>query len=153
MAVTASAGLSLTACTGPSSSGDGVDLAAVEAPAAEDGTEPTQQQAAEQLVVRVDDVDPASSATSGTATSTTSESTTSAPTTASSQPASTATTAASTTTTTAAVTVASTTTAPAAAVETRPEILRLALPTYGGGTFDPDSVAGRNIVLWFWGAH
>lgn len=50
-------------------------------------------------------------------------------------------------------TAAPDTTAAPAGVETRPEILRLALPVAGGGTFDPNSVAGKNVVLWFWGAH
>lgn len=45
------------------------------------------------------------------------------------------------------------TTAPAP-VETREAILQLAsLELYGGGTFDPASVAGENVILWFWGAH
>ncbi len=39
------------------------------------------------------------------------------------------------------------------AVETRPEILRLALATADGGTFDPNSVAGKPVLLWFWAAH
>lgn len=38
-------------------------------------------------------------------------------------------------------------------LETRIELLNLALPTYGGGTFNPDSMAGKNVILWFWGAH
>lgn len=46
-----------------------------------------------------------------------------------------------------------TTTTASSAAETRPELLRLALPTFGGGTFDPDSMAGKNVILWFWGAH
>ncbi len=41
-----------------------------------------------------------------------------------------------------------------AAVENREAILRLAsLPLYGGGTFDPETLAGKNVLLWFWGAH
>jgi hypothetical protein len=41
-----------------------------------------------------------------------------------------------------------------AEVENREAILRLAsLPLYGGGTFDPETVAGKNVLLWFWGAH
>ncbi len=68
-------------------------------------------------------------------------------------PATTTTTAASTTTTTAAPTSM---TEPAPAIElieTRPEILNLALPTFAGDDFDPNSVAGMNVILWFWGAH
>lgn len=40
------------------------------------------------------------------------------------------------------------------ATEQRPEILRLgALETLNGGSFDPDSVAGVDVLLWFWGPH
>ena len=34
--------------------------------------------------------------------------------------------------------------------ETRPMILALAGPQLGGGTFDPQTVAGRDVLLWFW---
>ena len=40
------------------------------------------------------------------------------------------------------------------AVETRDEILLLAgLPLEGGGSFDPDTVAGTDVLIWFWGPH
>lgn len=64
-----------------------------------------------------------------------------------------------TTVATTATTVATTaapppeTTAAPTGAETRPELLRLGLPTFGGGTFDTNSMAGKNVVLWFWGAH
>ena len=35
-------------------------------------------------------------------------------------------------------------------VESRALILALAGPQLGGGTFDPQSVAGREVLLWFW---
>lgn len=57
------------------------------------------------------------------------------------------------TATTATPTTATPTTRPPSNAETRPEILRLALPKFGGGEFNPDSVAGKNVILWFWGAH
>ena len=43
--------------------------------------------------------------------------------------------------------------------ETRPQILQLAArPTlagrsFDGGAFDPNSVAGRDVLIWFWGPH
>lgn len=45
--------------------------------------------------------------------------------------------------------------APSAATagpETRQVILDLALPTYDGGQFDPDTVKAKPVILWFWGA-
>ena len=41
-------------------------------------------------------------------------------------------------------------TAQTAQIETRPEILQLALPQLDGAVFDPNSVAGRDVLLWFW---
>ncbi|HCB34331.1 MAG TPA: hypothetical protein DEP69_04005 [Acidimicrobiaceae bacterium] len=35
-------------------------------------------------------------------------------------------------------------------VETRPAVLQLARTQLDGAVFDPDSVAGRNVLLWFW---
>lgn len=152
LAVSASAGLGLSACTNPSSTGGGVDVAAVEAPAMADAADPAQERSDEPLVIQVEEDDRATPAAAtpeapavslDTAPTTTIAPATTPTTTTTSQPA----------TTTIPASTTTTTSAPDAAVETRPEILRLALPTFGGGTFDPDSVAGRNIVLWFWGAH
>ena len=63
----------------------------------------------------------------------------------------------STTTVAPSVTAPSTTQAPAESsstversVESRALILALAGPQLGGGTFDPQSVAGREVLLWFW---
>jgi len=39
---------------------------------------------------------------------------------------------------------------PSAAAETRDEILRLAGTQLDGIDFDPDTVAGRDVLLWFW---
>ena len=57
-------------------------------------------------------------------------------------------------TTTTTASIASTTSTPIIdGAETRSEILKLALPTFGGETFNPDSMAGKNVLLWFWGPH
>jgi cytochrome oxidase Cu insertion factor (SCO1/SenC/PrrC family) len=42
--------------------------------------------------------------------------------------------------------------AAAAGPETRQVILDLALPTYDGGQFDPDTLKAKPVILWFWGA-
>ncbi|MEM9654098.1 MAG: hypothetical protein AAGA65_18535 [Actinomycetota bacterium] len=36
--------------------------------------------------------------------------------------------------------------------ETRQVVLDLALPTYDGDVFDPASINGKPVILWFWGA-
>lgn len=40
--------------------------------------------------------------------------------------------------------------ASAAGIETRAAILRLAGPQLDGVEFDPNTVAGRDVLLWFW---
>ena len=42
--------------------------------------------------------------------------------------------------------------ATAAGPETRQVILDLALPTYDGGQFDPNTLKAKPVILWFWGA-
>lgn len=37
-----------------------------------------------------------------------------------------------------------------AGAETRDEILRLERPTLDGAVFEADTVAGRDVLLWFW---
>ena len=37
--------------------------------------------------------------------------------------------------------------------ETRPEILSLVGSDQTGAAFDPSTVTGKNVVLWFWGPH
>lgn len=39
---------------------------------------------------------------------------------------------------------------PTAAVDDRPQILRLAAPTLSGEVFDVAPLAGRDVLLWFW---
>ncbi len=171
MAVATAAGLLLAGCSGTESeNGEIVTAASVASTTTEAVLTP--------LVIELEEgsdstADPTTSTTSPTSsdpptsaeTSTTAPATTAAPTTAAPTTAAPTTAAPTTPTTsppttaaptTAAPTTAAPTTAPPTTVsmlETREEILNLALPKFGGGSFNPDSMAGKNVVLWFWGAH